>query len=256
MRILIVGRSRSGTTILRDVISHPKNSHIVNEMRIYNQLAVETDNKNYFRFLSGKLVPRSKLPYNISPKQFVVECNKNLKDKSVTSGLKAVEKTIFKDRYKFFGDKSGIGYYILDVVGVLKDDIKIIHIYRDGRDSAASGIKLSEGGKNHRLWATTSAYKNSSHWAEKLNIWFEIKNKLNNDQYLEIKFEDFILNPYLNAQKLSGFTGMSLEELKEAEGALIRRDAANIGYYKDWISDWKKELAPEAIDVLGKLDYI
>jgi len=256
MRLIVAGRSRSGTTILRDVLSHPPNSHITNEMRIYNQLTVETDVNNYFKFLSTKLGPRNKIPMHVTPQEFLRRCKTNTTGKNMLQGLYSVEKVLFGDKYEVFGDKSGVGYYLLDIVSILKEDVKIIHIYRDGRDSTASGLRHSEGGKNHRPWATTSAYKNSLHWAEKLNIWFDIREKLKTNQYLEIRFEDFIVSPYLNAQKLSIFTGISEGTLRKSEDHLIKRDTAHIGYYKKWISNWKKDLAPEAIEVLHKLKYI
>ena len=150
MRVLVVGRSRSGTTILRDILSSHKDVWITNELRTYNIVedkkdtpyhcvSVKDSAEEYFRFVGNKIQNNyHKLYKKFDKNIFQQECMKNLKGNTLINKLEALETVLFENRFKIFGDKTGIAYDIFETLIKNNINFKVIHIYRDGRDVAFS----------------------------------------------------------------------------------------------------------------------
>lgn len=75
-------------------------------------------------------------------------------------------------------------------------DAKYIHMIRDPRDVARSSIAMG--------WAG-NLYYGVDHWIETEKSWDKLKKKLTDEQYLEFRFEDLIVEPENILTKLSTF---------------------------------------------------
>lgn len=126
-----------------------------------------------------------------------------------------------------------------------------IHIYRDGRDSVSSGIRMSKIWKgNYRPWKDENPRINSKDWANKIQIWENAKKFIPDSRRIDLRFEDYIDRPGFNATKLSEFLNFEIKE------DLIISDKMHKGYYKDWVPDWQNTFHPDAIEALKLLGYI
>ncbi len=76
---------------------------------------------------------------------------------------------------------------------------KIIHLVRDGRDVAASWLRL---GWHGNAWSCAQS------WTELLDEWSSLKAKLPAGQYIELRMEDLIDNPSKQLGRLCRFIGV------------------------------------------------
>lgn len=136
---------------------------------------------------------------------------------------------------------------------------KFIHIYRDGRDSVSSGMrvwkeKVFKGG--YRPWKDLNPKINSKDWADAINIWEKAKSFIDVSRYIDIKFEDYFDFPGRNSKKIANLLEIGSDKLINIERKLINIDEAHRGYYTEWVPDWKKTFHPDAIEALKFLGYI
>lgn len=147
----------------------------------------------------------------------------------------------------YIGDKTGIPEKFLR-------DIKYIHVYRDGRDSVASGMRMNYVfGKRWQPWKDMNPYKNSKDWADSINRWNKTKIDLD---YLDIKFEDYIDYPEKNSKLMAKFLEVDNKPLIKAESSLIDIKQTHRGCYKKWCPNWEETFHPDAIELLKELYYI
>ena len=212
-RILIHGRSRSGTTITREILNRHPDIQIYNEELIY----ARTNDVN-------EIIKK--------------------------------EKKFYDNKSKFFGDKFGTPS--IRQFKVNKSlNIKYIYIYRDGRDSVASGFRKNLGPNDKKIWRSKNLKLNSKDWADHYFRWEEAKRNIISDGYwCEIRFEDYIDNPSKNMHIISEFLGIDHKELVKFENQLINEDSSHKGYYSQLIPNWEKEFHPDAIEVLKILGYM
>jgi hypothetical protein len=102
-----------------------------------------------------------------------------------------------------WGDKTPLYCLKLDVIRRVLPEARFIHIIRDGRDSALSLRKMhfSPGWKIE----TQAAY-----WSK--NILSARKAGLGRPDYIEVHYEDLILNTRVALERICAFVGLSYEE--------------------------------------------
>ena len=102
-----------------------------------------------------------------------------------------------------WGDKTPLYCLKLDVIRRVLPEARFIHIIRDGRDSALSLRKMhfSPGWKIE----TQAAY-----WRE--NILSARRAGLGRPDYIEVHYEDLILNTRVVLERICAFVGLSYEE--------------------------------------------
>ena len=257
MRLIIKGSSRCGTTITRRILSKHSDIHITNELRMYCEtitqrfgsypaLSADTP-EEYFRSLLKKMrggegIGYHKLPVGFNKDTFVSQCLKAIKEDTMINRVEAVEQVLFSDKFKYCGDKGGD----LTILTRLPNT-KIIFIHRDGRDVAVSGARFKRGLKPP--WSN-NPIANAHYWAENMSYIFDQLNQF--EDYIVIRFEDYIDFPAKNFEKFTSFLGLGMMSYTK----YINRKKAHKGYYSKHWPNWKKTATPLTKEMLKELNYI
>ncbi len=80
---------------------------------------------------------------------------------------------------------------------------KYIHLLRDPRDVARSSIGMN--------WAG-NVYYGVDHWIDTEKSWDRLKQRLNHEQFIEIKFEELVSNTEDTLRKICEFIGVSYSD--------------------------------------------
>jgi len=155
------------------------------------------------------------------------------------------------------GDK--VGTPSTQVLNELAKDpeFKFIFIYRDCRDSVTSGMKKGKvwlGG--YRQWKDPNPRINSEHWGKSMKRWFTFKKTLEPEQYLQIRFEDYIDDPWVNGELMAEFLGVDPAKMQEIERELIVPEKMHVGDYVNYVPDWERTFDPLAIEMMKEYGYI
>jgi hypothetical protein len=260
-KLILTGSSRCGTTITRDILSaHPK-IWLTNELRIFfDSLALgpclyADTAEEYFTALKNKVIKGEGIEYHKFPPGFdfnrMVElCKAHLKEDTLEGRLEAVFAALVGNNdFEWFGDKqvrpkvllkmyeSGIAY-------------KLIVIYRDGRDVAASGARKKRG--LPPPWSNNPV-ENADSWALVFENFFAILEKLDPSIYVTIRFEDYILEPDKNFELIGELLGIDPNEFDKT---MFNKEEAHMGYYTQWCPDWEQTFTDRSKAMLKKLGYI
>ena len=214
--IFIIGNARSGTTLLRLMLSSHKNIIIVPEngfsVWLYDKYKWwKYDDCKLDRFLEDLFNTRKFETWNLSYqglKCFI----KDLKPESYNELAMLVYIFYCKsknDNFKRWGDKNT--FYITEIkkIDLIFNNCKFIHIIRDGRDVACSYINLSKRKINSKYAPNLPDNINDIAYQWRSNI-LKIKNdlsKLEEGRYIEIKYEDLVLFPEKTLKSICKYIG-------------------------------------------------
>ena len=197
MRFIIMGRSRSGTTLTHDILK---------------DYGIPMDN------LGGK--------------------SKEIESLDFEGGIKVSTPIIpMMDR-------------------LIKSDVKVIHIYRDGRDCVCSAMKKARDKGDNGTWRLKDPYAGSKSWADCLDRWKYLEERNDSADVLNVQFEDYISYPSCNSDLMSWFLGLDCDKLFKCEKKKVRKDMANIGRWKEELPDWEDVFHPNALKWLKVLGYV
>jgi hypothetical protein len=106
-------------------------------------------------------------------------------------------KRLFIEQTPWYGQR-------LDIVNQLFPEAKYIHVVRDGRDVAISFARTP--------WWYETIEKNLVNWNLEVNkIIYDAEILLKNDQYLQIRYEDLVLNTKKILADICNFLGVEYE---------------------------------------------
>ncbi len=206
---IIVGSPRSGTTLLRLMLdSHPELT-IPPEtgfLTLAPKLRGTGDKlrEKFLRAVTTYPQPTPNWPdFEISENAFRAALT-DIVPFTVPEGFRAFYQLyaarIGKPRW---GDKTPLYCLKLDVIRRVLPEARFIHIIRDGRDSALSlrEMRFSPG----RKIETQAAY-----WRK--NILSARRAGLGRPDYMEVRYEDLILNTRVALERICAFVGLSYEE--------------------------------------------
>lgn len=214
--VFIVGSSRSGTTLLRNVLEKHPFIAATPELKFFNRILAskkrigELDSstaraafqKHVMKKLPACLEDRG-YQYNIPKITEELLCVDNYKDYFLNLAVKVVH----KNNYEILVEKTPVNVFFLKIIFNYFPDAKIIHMLRDGRDVCASMIKRWDADLIHQVayWdAAVSAYD-----------YFLRKNPDKHKQMLQIKYEAFVENPKKYLEDI--FTFLNIDQLTEIE---------------------------------------
>jgi hypothetical protein len=260
-KLILTGSSRCGTTITRDMLSeHPK-IWLTNELRVFfNRIALgpclyADTAEEYFIALKTKVIEGEGVEYHKFPPGFdfnmMVElCKAHLKKDTLEGRLEAVITALAgSNDFEWFGDKQARPKVLLKMyeLGIA---YKLIVIYRDGRDVAASGARMKRG--LTPPWSNNPV-ENADSWALIFENLFAILEKLDPSIYVTIKFEDYILEPDKNFELMGELLGINPNEFNKK---IINKKKAHIGYYRKWCPDWEQTFTDRSKAMLNRLGYV
>jgi Sulfotransferase family len=199
----LVGAQRSGTTMVRLMLNaHPRlaipfESVFIPEFRAraheFGDLSDDGDRARFVDAIAanhfvqkGKLLPDREAVLARRPSTYA-----EIVDAIFTEFARAQG----KERW---GDKSPNYVTEIDVLRELFPDCKIVHLVRDGRDVAVSLANISWGSRHipnvaqDWRWKTVLAHK---------------MGRLLGDSFLEIRYEDIVVDPERGLRKICEFLG-------------------------------------------------
>ncbi|OUR61406.1 hypothetical protein A9Q74_09585 [Colwellia sp. 39_35_sub15_T18] len=184
--VFIVGPLRSGTTLLRLMLqNHPR--------------------MNFFGEFEGAVSQAKEDSFpNINDYHQFVANDRMMQDShfEVDSNLNYIElvKTFLKQKY-LTKPSEVIGACVhsrFDLITKVWPNARFIHITRDPRDVAKSTIPMG--------WAG-NVYGGSKFWVEPEQRWQKLKQNLNNEAYIEVKYETLIRSTEQVLTKICLFLG-------------------------------------------------
>lgn len=260
MRILLWGQSRSGTTVVAQLLRDTE-CWVQHEIRLYCSPLRYSSPSVYFDELQAKCLNRAEqghMPIHWAPHGFVERCNEHVRNEcSRTEWILAAEQELFGST-SIYGDKTGYDEEITfeKILNVMPKPRKVIYIYRDGRDVVSSGLRHAYKGICRETWAIKDSTKLSDHWTNAMEQWYEVEHTISKQDRCVICMEDLVHRPESVAYGLSELTGVPEEKFLTRILENVSEEDSNIGYYKYWIPDWEDQFTGRAIDMLRQLKYI
>ncbi len=193
----ILGLPRSGTTLLRDLLrSHP-NIAIPNEshfmVRLYQMFGDPQSDQDALQILKWlkRLDHFQRFDIEVDIEQFK-------KKRSYKDIINYIYNIYAQKLHKIrWGDKTPGYLRHVPILLKLFPDALLIHIIRDGRDVALSNI-VQKFGPNNVACAAIQ-------WKKTLVIHERLKQICPASQYLEVQYEQLLMQPRLVLEKVCGF---------------------------------------------------
>jgi len=177
--IFIVGCQRSGTTLLRLMLDSHPNVSCGPETRFLQDFAKLTSDSWDRLSLYG------------FPKSYWIDKAAEFFDSFQTEYAKSRGKTRWADKTPRYA--LSLGY-----IDELFPACQIVHVIRDGRDVVAS----------HRdRWGYWSAVKAVEKWPRYIRTARRVGDRLPDDRYTEVRYEDLVLNTDATLRELLEFLG-------------------------------------------------
>ncbi len=184
--VFIVGAERSGSTLLRLMLdSHPQISNPGECDFLFDKVGDQgefPEMQSYLDWLSSDRIFQAKhlqvdtaLPYIQLIQSFIAQFR---------SGESLLTMNVHRDFHR-------IPYVI--------PDARYVHLLRDPRDVARSCIGM--GWVGH-------VYYGVDIWADAENSWLQLKNKISEDHYFEIKYEDLVNDVESGLSAICNFLGV------------------------------------------------
>ena len=185
--VFIVGSGRSGTTMLRKMLQPDTRIGVSPELRYFSQAYEYAKKPAALRDRAIKAMKKSNDPLY---KELAVDFTQIAEKITAESDPKEVflqllRATTTRPEAQLFIEKSGINLFYLGVISRLFPKAKIIHVYRDGREFAASAQKV---GRSARLEPILV------YWTESIRYFNHIKSRISNAT-LEVSYEEMAANP-------------------------------------------------------------
>ncbi len=208
----IIGHARSGTSILADVlrrylhISFGTESQFIvrfdKNLAQYGDLHDEGNIKRLIRDVAQERCFQRWHKFDafvLDPTQLF----RDLPERSYRGVLEAAFMQLARHSgMTRWGDKTPEYVYHLPVLYRLWPDAQYIHIVRDGRDVALSIFQQEFGAKN--------VYKAASDWREQMLLVRDFSQCMPPEQFLEIRYEDFLGSTGETFRKLADFLGVDI----------------------------------------------
>lgn len=190
--IFLVGCERSGTTLLRLMLDHHPRIAFNNESEyLVTQISDEGAHptidsyreylKHHRIFQNSRFVIDEGLDYAALVNSFLIQ--KRLRDNKELVGATV--------------------HYQFGKLGRIWSRAKYIYLYRDGRDVAHSVMKMG--------WAG-NVYVAADWWLKAEEEWWELRSRLSEDLWIEVRYEDLIADTKRELERISAFLGVAYDD--------------------------------------------
>jgi hypothetical protein len=169
----------------------------------------------------------------------------HIKDSIIKFIDKNVDSILNHSNANIYVDDSTFNILHANDIQELCRNSSLIHIFRDPRDVISSYLQQN--------WAPNNLDSAIIWYKSILNEWLEQKKKLPDSFYMEIRFEDFILNFSTEIKKIEDFTGINFNQIQfkpSVNRANIRR------WENDFSASNKKKVNEQLSEQLKILGYI
>ncbi len=265
--LLVLGVSRSGTTLLRVVLDRSPGIAIPDESFFVPLLARRhrggidparfLDDLARIPVLAEWDVPLEDVGHRIHPGM------------SVGDAIAAIyESYAAKESKPRWGDKTPMYMRHLPFLERLFPDAQYVHLIRDGRDAAVSFLRMPAGTYT-RTWAHPEAPAAfACLWRTEVSAARELGARVGSERYFEVRYEDLVASPDATVSAICSFAGIPFVlEMLEYPGQVDISDKPHQQRLQHpptaGVRNWREELGPDealafeavAGDLLAELGY-
>ncbi len=208
----IVGRGRSGTTLVRSMLTaHPEmaipyESHFPVTMALAGSRYEDEDGDTLDvpRFLTDLLGNWAFKRWDL-PKEKVVATFSTESPEDLPDALRLVYRTYAEHHGKYrFGEKTPSFVLHIPLLARLFPESRFVHVIRDGRDVALSYLR---GG-----WGPKDVEEAAIYWRRFVERGRRDGAKLEPGRYLEVRYEDLLDDPEHHARTLCSFVDLDFDD--------------------------------------------
>jgi hypothetical protein len=207
--VLVLGVSRSGTTLLKEMLdSHsqlaiPTESYFVPQLwdrhsRTFDREAFLEDVGRLARVQEWGVTPddvRARLPDNTT----------------AADGIRAIYRSYADARGKpRFGDKTPSYMQSLDLLDRVFPDAQYVHLVRDGRDAGLSFLEMRRKPR-FNLARPRGIASFASQWKLEIENARELGRRVGPARYHELRYEDLVREPEAKLRRVTSFLGLEFE---------------------------------------------
>jgi len=193
--LFVMGSPRSGTSLLRRVLSHHRSLYVSPELRILELVKIAS----ILVARNGELVVNA----DIDPTSMAI---------GLSFGRFVRKQQLQSYGKTHYGDKYPPYCHSVVELNALYPKARFIHIIRDGRDVVAS---LARTRVANRGWRRSSSVPPMSQlvsdWVSFVTNARTVGKSLGPDRYLELKYEDLLRQPEATLRPVFAFLGESVE---------------------------------------------
>jgi len=169
-------------------------------------------------------------------KSFKVNSKESIKDFYLACFYK---QNIIKNNIKYLADSTPETIMNSDRINNIFPDSKFIHMIRDGRDSGYSDYLIMKDYKfSNRI---KNEFDGLNHWHQRIIKYFNSIKKLDNNKYINIRVEDFVVNNSKNEiEKIINFLEIEDElQMKSFYLNNVKKSSMSIGKWQE-SKNWRE----------------
>lgn len=264
--LIVLGVSRSGTTMLRVILDRSPGLAIPDESFFVPLLARRHRRVDPERFLDDLARLATLREWGLRPSDVAPMLHPGM---STGAAIAAVfEAYAARQGKSRWGDKTPMYMRHLGLLDDLFPDAQYVHLIRDGRDAALSFLELPEGTFT-RTWAhPTSARSFACEWLVEVEAARALGRRVGAERYREVRYEELVARPETVTETICEFAGIPFEpEMADYVG---RTDVADKLHQRRLtqpptvgVRDWREEMSEEDVrgfeaiagGLLGELGY-
>lgn len=254
--IFIIGVHRSGTTLLRFMLNSHPNIYIPPESDFIPNFFINNPTSNLSKHEIDRLLKRIFSKY-----RFVREWQGDPPESNDFPQNNVTPHVFLNCLYQMYaqqndatrwGDKTPIYCSYVDLIDTIFPSSQFIHIIRDGRDVALSMID-KWGKQDFHI----DIYFTAQNWVRRINQARTSGNRLGQDRYIEINYEDLVSKPEDELIRVCDYLGENYLPLM-SQPHLLGQIAIEPGSFHDPIRDppsesrtyrWRQEMSYENLHI-------
>jgi Sulfotransferase family len=249
--LVVLGVSRSGTTLLRVILDRSPGIAIPDESFFVPLLArrhgrtVEAE-----RFLDDVARIPTIRAWGLRPEDVAPRIRPGMATGAAIAAIfEAYAELAGKPRW---GDKTPMYMRHLGLLERLFPDAQYVHLVRDGRDAALSFLEMPEGTFT-RTWAhPTTPAQFACLWAKEVSDARALGRRVGGARYHEVRYEELVGDPEAVVAGICAFAGLSFESdmlaytdsvdvsEKPHQQRLLRAPTAGV-------RSWREDMAPDEV---------
>jgi hypothetical protein len=207
--VFIVGRGRSGTTLIRAMLTSntelaiPNETHFVVPLSRDRRIVDEKGNVNVDAFLAK--IKRQPGFHNMElDHDKVAALFHEAKPVSYPDAVRLLF-SIYADKEgkPRYGDKTPIHVLHVEYLAEMFPEARFIHLIRDGRNVTLSNLELN--------WGPESVWEGAVYWKRFVNEGRRAGAKLGPGRYLELRYEDLLEDPERHVRAMCDFVNLSFD---------------------------------------------
>ncbi len=221
--VFLVGAERSGTTLLRLMLDHHPRIAFLFEFEIW----IGPD---------GSFLPKAQYCERLRESRWFQDTGFSIDESLPYPQL--LDSFLEQGRSRAKADIVGATLHKnFDRVLHVWPDARFIHILRDGRDVARSGIPM---GWYADIWSA------GAFWLEAERTWDELAARLPAGRFIEIRYEDLVVRPRETLSAIAGFLGLPFSD----EMLAYDRDTTYSLPDPRNVSQWSKKLSTHEVRLI------